>query len=88
MEWISVKTRLPEALVTVLLVYKDKFGKEQLTGYWDDSNRCFIQNSIQFLPPEPYLMCADYLTHKKKEITHWMPLPAPPEHIPDAGKMV
>lgn len=87
-KWISVKKDLPETLEPVLMLYKDAHGEDILTGYWDSLNREFTQTAVGFLSPDAYEAAGNYLHHKKKYITHWMPLPAPPAHFADSRKKV
>jgi len=62
-EWISVKDRLPDAGIRVLTL--DKWG-----GIRDRELYAFTSGPLVFRP--------DGL-HLGKDVTHWMPLPEPPE---------
>ena len=61
-EWISVDERMPPA-VTKVLAYGRQWGAGNL------SRRTVFQTFINTRPRE----CVE-----DEEITHWMPLPAPP----------
>ena len=76
-EWISVEDRLPEKNVRVWAHYEASENHSGLTwwrsgqwfaAWWGDrwSNRIELQAMAE--------LCCDSL-----KITHWMPLPAPPE---------
>lgn len=84
MEWISVKEKMPKEYTDVLILNKYKNYEKKtsfmiFTAYWDDLNRVFRSNITglftRFLPDEFWHM-AEF---KKKEITHWMPLPELPK---------
>lgn len=64
MEWISVTERLPEKYESVLC-----YNKGHITnGLWNSFHKCWH-------------WCNHNNTGKikKKEVTHWMPRPAPPK---------
>ena len=63
-EWISVKDRLPEKYKLVLC-YKD--GKTRI-GYYIGAE--YVKGVAAF---------ADYSHTRSFGVTHWMPLPEPPE---------
>lgn len=66
-EWISVKERLPENNVWVLIWYRDKDGDYFPTvGQYVEHNlwATDVDSNDRAYPPE--------------EITHWMPIPEPP----------
>lgn len=67
-EWISVKERLPEDLLPVLIALDSCV---MVATY-----HCgrFVQDSSQ-----AYLYEADPLGDISEQPTHWMPLPPPPE---------
>ena len=84
--WISVKERLPEGEDPVLILVKEtehyglnkdksKVYHCQYLAYWDDeewyTTWCNGCRKISDTAKEPYE--DDY------EVTHWMPLPEPPE---------
>lgn len=65
-EWISVKERLPEQNQRVLVC--GVRGGVQICRYWENRD---YGGGLQFM----------FFTNKQKSITvtHWMPLPEPPE---------
>lgn len=72
-EWIRVKDRLPEPFTSVLVsnsagVSLDE--REATTAYFDGVDGQWY-----------YLAFWDYDLWHKADVTHWMPLPAPPEGI-------
>lgn len=71
-EWVSVEERLPENGQIVLFHQKDGFiyCDEYFAGNALMSPGWFIDND-----------CWD-----AKEVTHWMPLPAPPDNRPPEGE--
>ena len=68
MEWISVNERLPEERVRVLTCGDDPVeGPFTLIGFWEPASK--------FGPAGWHLPCfAEF-----GPVTHWMPLPEPPE---------
>ena len=65
MQWISVKDRLPEDISDVLILSKEK---ESCVGYYRSSDNDWNM----------YNPCCSF--HMELHgITHWMPLPKPPE---------
>ena len=76
--WISVKDRLPRHLQSVLFLYSDDCGIELLTGWYDQDNKewvCAIVGFFRDISEKAY----DDSHFKKKNVTHWMPLPEPPK---------
>ena len=67
MEWISVKNEIPEDGLRLLLYtdVPDEYGKERIGVYLGDTYWT--------------LMGGDYYKQKSINVTHWMPLPEPPE---------
>lgn len=63
MEWISVKDKLPE--------------KEKNVLYCDIETEIYLGMLIDGMDKEIYWSHYDYL--EDHDITHWMPLPNPPE---------
>ena len=71
MEWISVKDRIPNDEIPVLVTYKSFVNDELLSDmiaakskgkwYWWDGTPLCISDEVLV------------------EITHWMPLPEPPK---------
>lgn len=74
-EWISIKDRLPEFNIPVL-VYAigkiDGFIGSSIIEITDYTNRKYGFNIVGWNAPRQYFL-VDY------EITHWMPLPEPPQ---------
>lgn len=73
MEWISVDDRLPEAEVSVLCWDKARKGDGVYEFFvcWRKCRRR-EDGSIQWEGPQAWDMIG-------LEVTHWMPLPKPPE---------
>lgn len=80
MEWISVKDRMPAEPRQVLVRFlRPRFGVPTEcyeTGYFEDAEPC----------AESCKKCVDYgwlywrdNKHIGHPVTHWMPLPEPPE---------
>jgi len=66
MEWISVEDRLPKKYVTVRIW--PTFGDDSLMESMD---RGSIQDNGWF--------CGNYGSVYSRDVTHWMPLPSPPD---------
>lgn len=66
MNWISVKDRLPEDEEAVLVYYR-----------FDDESKMSFYGILTYYVDEPY----PHWQHEGigLKITHWMPLPEPPE---------
>lgn len=64
MEWISVKDRLPEVAVQVLTYYEDEI--------WGNGMRIDVIG----IGKDKVFRAANTFGQK---VTHWMPLPEPPE---------
>jgi len=74
MQWISVKDRLPEDDLYVL-VY---FGKKPWLNFWTTDNRAIgCRNNAENRDISEWCVYKDTPTHD--EVTHWMPLPQPPK---------
>lgn len=72
MEWINVKDELPESRDASVLAYFSKTGSIEtvhIQDYFDD-----ITNGIDKHGNQLYTKW-----YKSQGITHWMPLPEPPE---------
>jgi len=67
-QWISVKERLPDAGVRVL-VNAERYPS---IGFMRKGSWCWISDK-------------GFILSFAREITHWMPLPAPPKETPDAN---
>lgn len=67
MEWISVNDRLPENISTVIVAVKEM--EYPTTAWYSDLDNAW------------YLTEKDFFRLKNNEftVTHWMPLPEPPE---------
>ena len=65
-EWISVKDRLPEEGKRVFIYYDDYGATSMTIGLYRNSvyGECWLANMVEI---------------SMKSITHWMPLPEPPE---------
>ena len=67
MKWISVKDRMPEPFETVLMFNP---GEDPLptvnAGYFPDDENLVIFNGYRY---------------GREAVTHWMPLPKPPEQF-------
>ena len=79
MQWINAKDRLPETDECVLVIASGQYKNVKLVDAYQLANYCAGEGWCLDEYPE-----MDYLS-----ITHWMPLPDPPEeHFRDATKMV
>lgn len=73
-KWISVKDRLPEGIDTVLIAmytnqnYEPSIVEPAYMGFDENKNRVWKGYSIK-----------GTIFINDKDITHWMPLPNPPE---------
>lgn len=83
-DWISIYDEMPKLYEAVLCftIDKDDIGDMDFGHCWEYRER-----------PRKSKWAFDSISpidNEKEEIqvTHWMPLPAPPEHFPDAGKKV
>lgn len=68
-EWISVKDRLPECGVNVLVTD----GIHQMVTWCE-----FVDGTFQWV--DNFI---EYVNVRFKPVTHWMPLPEPPKEIDD-----
>ena len=94
-EWISVKDRLPESGVHVLLCcevrYGDKIaGKYVCDGYYAEANKLIAREDEYSKEDDEYYLCEgwyeviknwdDYTSVAVEDfVTHWMPHPEPPK---------
>ena len=62
--WVPVTERLPKSCDHVLMVFDDSYGGAYLIGWREDDGRWFVD---------------DQESNEAYGITHWMPLPSPPE---------
>ena len=76
MKWISVLEKMPEPYIGVLCFVKSETLKDfpedgsQFVGYFSDSGKrwsCVYGDG--------------WIPYSKEEITHWMPLPEPPDEV-------
>lgn len=70
-EWISVKDKLPEKQIDVVF-YSDPY--EWWTGMFTPKNLGYDNDGFKY-----HQHWGDDGYHKIKNVTHWMPLPKPPE---------
>lgn len=71
-EWISVEERLPEIMETVLIAYKEKWEWETKWNFGVDAGSWDIVEGR-------WNTYHDVYEGQELQITHWMPLPQPPE---------
>ena len=74
MEWISVEDRLPESKDDGVLVYFSKTGSVEtvhIQDYFDDITAGIDEDGTQSYSK----------WYKSKKVTHWMPLPDPPDKV-------
>jgi len=77
MEWISVEEQLPELEASILLWVVGDDGAAAISGWRETEPQSYTavewdnENGADF-PPE-------YSTDEWGTVTHWMPLPDPPE---------
>lgn len=72
MEWISVKDRLPEKYISVLITDVNGItadDREPEKAHLDKDGKWYWVNIFK------------YSEYKEIEVTHWMPLPEPPKEI-------
>lgn len=71
-EWVSVTERLPVPREKVLVAYQKGVTIAQLDGYIrDPKNRVHYWRGMH--GPK----------HSLSSVTHWMPMPEPPDYFPD-----
>lgn len=80
-EWISVKDRMPEGSTSVIVAYESDAdgepcldvgeGWRQVDGQWYGMGIFYRPRSDDGFTFRPDI--------SKKKVTHWMPLPEPPE---------
>lgn len=75
-KWISVNDRIPEQDVYVLCYYTD-FGKHQ----YQTVGKLWSANGKWDLDID-----SEYDIEDEKVVTHWMPLPEPPEEAENANR--
>lgn len=72
--WISVEERLPEPKTEVMVAYDDG----EVWCLWQNWANDTEDDRLEYYTN-------DYAIHT---VTHWMPLPSPPDHIREATKMM
>lgn len=86
-KWISVKDRLPHSYQKILFMIKYKDSEFILAGMFNGETEKFMTNVINangnFYYNDPdnkfnYCNCGRILY--ESIVTHWMPLPEPPEN--------
>lgn len=70
-DWISVKDKRPPEDVDIIV-----FGKD-MNKVW--CTQVYVSKFQAGVPIEPKVL--DWTTYRDVEITHWMPLPQPPERL-------
>jgi len=65
-EWISVEERLPEAAGNYIVAYHP--------CYWDD-----VKYQVTNVGIDAFRGKTTWAKNKHQRVTHWMPLPEPPE---------
>ena len=75
-EWISVKDRLPEE-DTPVLIYAPNTGGIWMAGYCGEYRVMQVQVRPAYW--ESYGSYDECMEFKPQDVTHWMPLPEPPE---------
>jgi hypothetical protein len=93
-EWISVKDRLPEADTPVLIFndkrilracYIPKYHINDNDSEYEGDYLDYDEKNDEYYWPEGWYECNYYeeVHFKIDEVTHWRPLPAPPERKED-----
>lgn len=73
-QWIEVKIETPKKEQEVIIYFKNVVGWHTVTCYWNGRN--FIDLCE---------VCGHNSTyHHDTPVTHWMPLPKPPQEMTDA----
>jgi len=80
-EWISVDDKLPSGQVMVLLYAPRSYHTAHgiTYGWWDYEGRGFMHHSNSGYSVVEDDMSATRTDKKWTGVTHWMPLPEPPE---------
>ena len=77
MEWISVEERLPESWSWYLVVDRSLPHQTSVTmAFFDKTGECVCESEPTWLP------LADEKDYAGMDVTHWMPLPDPPQKEP------
>lgn len=88
--WISVTERLPEERVLVNVLWVNRAPEpyyEKIKGIPFSDTACFYRERWYWDSPAVIDLLAEYgkdefdLVDDAVEITHWMPLPEPPEEV-------
>ena len=77
MKWIKVEDRLPEKYAEVL-VYGVNYFDTPIQCYLANSNKWYASREVRDSMIEGYCENPEILSFDK--ITHWMPLPSPPNN--------
>lgn len=92
--WISVKDRLPEELVPVIVVWVNRCPPSYYADIKDvpfSGTAVFYGGNWYWESPTCVDMLSEYgryefgLVDKQVDITHWMPLPEPPKGEDDGA---
>lgn len=67
--WIPCNERMPEPNETVLYVWRSKYGNVSVLHGWHFEN--LVENA--------WHQSGIGMSRPNEEVTHWMPLPEPPE---------
>ena len=78
-EWISVEDRLPEQNVRVLAWYDGVAAHSD--ALWDRSGAWFAAKWRDGWNQPLYTQAKQILDFDSSDITHWIPLPEPPERV-------
>lgn len=76
MEWISVKTKLPDKSIRCILSIReetinDGWFSKVVTAIWQPEKRCWMYDHLG--------TNGKYNTVAQNKVTHWMEMPMPPQ---------